>query len=244
MKPRIGVSMNYARTEGGPERAYLDREYLDLWPRFGVVPFPIALTEDVDQIDAMLDCVDGVLFSGGLDLDPALWGRQQQPETILLHPRRQRFELKLYEMVQKRRLPIMGICLGIQIINVAHGGSLYQHLPDVPGQIDHGREGHTATHSVRLDKKGQFFDWLKTDSITVQSCHHQGVDRLGESLLASAVAADGVTEAIERLGYPFLMAVQWHPERDLDNPVNRTIVERFITAVQSHKKRKSSNATF
>ena len=239
MKSRIGVSMNYARLEGGPEQAYLDREYLDLWSLFGVVPFPIALTEDADQIDAMLDCVDGVLFTGGLDLDPVLWGRQQQPETILLHPRRQRFELKLYEAVQKRRMPIMGICLGIQIINVAHGGSLYQHLPDTPGQIDHGREGHTTTHPIRLDKKGRFFDWLKTESITVQSCHHQGVDRLGESLLASAVADDGVTEAIEQPGYPFLMATQWHPERDLKNPVNRTIVERFITAVQSHKKRNS-----
>ncbi len=243
MKSRIGISMNYARLEGGPEQAYLDREYFDLWSLFGVVPFPIALTEDADQIDAMLDCVDGVLFTGGLDLDPVLWGRQQQPETILLHPRRQRFELKLYEAVQKRRLPIMGICLGIQIINVAHGGSLYQHLPDVPVQLDHGREGHTTTHPVRLDKKGQLFDWLKTDSITIQSCHHQGVDRLGESLLASAVAADGVTEVIERPGYPFLMAMQWHPERDLENPVNRAIVERFITAVQSRKKRKSSNAT-
>ena len=235
MTPCIGVSMNYNLTDEGSQRAYLDSEYLDFLLDSGALPFPIAPTQNPDQLDAVLDHLDGILFTGGLDLDPSLWREKPHPKTKLLHARRQQFEFTLYEAVQKRRLPIMGICLGIQMINVAHGGSLYQHIGEFPGKIDHGQDGRSTEHKVTLDRGSRLFALLKTDNLTVPSCHHQGVNRLGDGLLAAAVAGDGVVEAVERVEYPFLMAVQWHPERDPGNPISRTILKEFLSAAKSFR---------
>ncbi|MBN1764690.1 MAG: gamma-glutamyl-gamma-aminobutyrate hydrolase family protein [Sedimentisphaerales bacterium] len=231
MKPCVGVSMNYSQESSGVDRAYLDSTYLDFLFDSGAIAVPVALTEDAECLNGQLDRLDGVLFTGGLDLTPVLWQEQKHPQARLVHPRRQIFEFKLYEAAQKRRLPIMGICLGIQMINVAHGGSLYQHLPESPGLVDHGGEGRTTEHKVRLDKYSRLYEVFMKEEMVVGSCHHQGVNSLGESLLAAAVADDGVVEAIERPDYPFLLAVQWHPERDMDNPINRGIVECFLRAL-------------
>lgn len=235
MAPCIGVSMNYNLTDEGPEQAYLNGEYLDFLLDSGALPFPIAPAKNPDQLDAALDHLDGILFTGGLDLDPSLWQEKPHPKTKLLHARRQQFEFTLYEAVQKRRLPVMGICLGIQMINVAHGGSLYQHVSEFPGKIDHGQEGRSTEHKVTLDRGSRLFSLLKTDNLAVASCHHQGINRLGNGLLAAAVADDGVVEAVERVEYPFLMAVQWHPERYPDSPISRTILEEFLSAAKSFR---------
>ncbi len=233
MKPRIGIGMNYRMTEEGAECAYLDHHYFDVLASLGAMPIPVIPTEDVILLDAIIKELDGVLFTGGLDIDPSLWDQDLHEETRLLHPRRQRFDLLLYEQVQKHRLPVMGICLGIQIINVAHGGSLHQYLPDVNDQIDHGDEEHTTQHTVTLEPKSQIHDWLGIEEITVPSCHQQGIDRLGKQLVAVGRSEDGLVEVIERPKYPFLLAVQWHIERDMIQPLSRTIFEKFLNAAGS-----------
>lgn len=233
MKLRIGIGMNYRTTDDGSECAYLDNHYFDVLAELGVVPLPIIPTEDVILLDAILKQVDGVLLTGGLDIDPSLWDEDLHEETRLLHPRRQRFDLLLYEQVQKLRLPIMGICLGIQMINVAHGGSLHQYLPDVNDEVDHGDEEHTTTHTVVLEPKTQIHQWLQIDQISIPSCHQQGINRLGKGLVAAGTTEDGLVEIIERPKYPFLLAIQWHIERDMTQPLSRTIFDQFLNAAGS-----------
>ena len=233
MKLRIGIGMNYRTTDDGSECAYLDNHYFDVLAELGVVPLPIIPTEDVILLDAILKQVDGVLLTGGLDIDPSLWDEDLHEETRLLHPRRQRFDLLLYEQVQKLRLPIMGICLGIQMINVAHGGSLHQYLPDVNDEVDHGDEEHTTTHTVVLEPKTQIHQWLQIDQISIPSCHQQGINRLGKGLVAAGTTEDGLVEIIERPKYPFLLAIQWHIERDMIQPLSRTIFDQFLNAAGS-----------
>ncbi len=231
MKPRIGISMNYRRTDSGVERAYLDSSYLDFLTDYEVLPCPIPPTVDSDQLGEYLNVVDGVLFTGGMDLDPGLWDEPIHPKTELVHSRRQRYDLLLYELVCQRRTPIMGVCLGLQMINIAHGGSLYQHLPEKPGSVDHGGEFNFTTHNLNVNIASKFYDWIRTDKIKVAGGHHQGINRLGEGLVAAGTAEDGVVEAVELNDYPFLFAVQWHPEKDMADFVNRTVIEKFIGAV-------------
>jgi putative glutamine amidotransferase len=129
----------------------------------------------------------------------------------------------------------MGICLGLQLINVAEGGTLYQHLPESPGEVNHGCEGTAARHGLNVNPDSCLFTWLKKRRIEVSSNHHQGIDKVSENLRAAAVADDGVTEAVELEDYPFLTAIQWHPERDMNNPVNRIIMEKFLQAAGRHR---------
>jgi len=138
----------------------------------------------------------------------------------------------LYEQVQKRELPILALCFGMQMINVAHGGSLHQHLPDLELDIDvdHGGEKGMREHVIHCDLGSHLFDWVQSEQFKVNSVHHQGIDRLGEGLKPAAVAEDGLVEAFERSDYPFLLGVQWHPERNLADSVNRTIMEKFLEA--------------
>ena len=236
MKPRIGISMNYHVAPEGVERAYLDMTYFSVVEEFGGLPFPICPTDNIVQLNAILGHVDGMLFTGGLDLDPTLWDEELHREAQLVHPRRQRFDLMLYEQVRKRELPILALCFGMQLINVAHGGSLHQHLPDLEFdiEVDHGGEEGMTEHVIQCDSDSRLFDWVKMGQFPVNSAHHQGVCLLGQGLKPSAVAEDGIVEAFEHSEYPFLVGAQWHPERNLSNPVNRTIIEEFLTASTRH----------
>lgn len=236
MKPRIGISMNYRSVEGAGERAYIDSPYFDFLTQLGAVALLIPPTENSETLGELLNCLDGVLFTGGLDLDSALWQEKPHKQSILVHPRRQRFEFMLYGAVRDRKLPVMGICLGLQMINVFHNGSLHQHLPDHPAppdQIDHGKEFNNTRHNLNINPQSKLFDWLKADRVTVKSGHHQGINRLGDSLIPAGVADDGIVEAIESNDYPFLIATQWHPEREPSEPINQIIIEKFLDAARN-----------
>ena len=229
-KTRIGVSMNYRQCQSGTERAYIDSPYFDALTKLGAVPVPILPIEDRDILDITLDGLQGVLLTGGLDLDPHLWQQQQHAKTELVHPRRQRVDFLLYERAKKRELPILGICLGLQMINVAHGGSLYQHLPDRDSNISHGREHEHTEHKLLLDHESLLYRRLKREHVIVKSGHHQGIERVGNGLLAAGMSEDGVVEMVELPNYPFLLAVQWHPEKDIENPVNKEVFMSFLQA--------------
>ncbi len=228
--------MNYHVAEEGVERAYIDMPYFSYLEEFGALPFPICPTDNIVQLDAVLSLLDGILFTGGYDIDPSLWGETLHKKARLIHPRRQRFDLMLYEQASKKQMPILALCLGMQLINVAHGGSIHQHIPDLKRgvKVEHmGPKDQMTQHSVTLDYSGKLFDWLQTESIAINSGHHQGINRLGEGLAPTAVAEDGIVEAFERVDYPYLQALQWHPERDLASPVNRIVIEKFLQASRS-----------
>jgi len=185
-----------------------------------------ALTEDPDEL---LDRIDGLILTGGTDLDPDLYGEQPHAETQAYQRDRDDFEIALSLRAIERDMPVLGICRGMQVLNVAHGGSLLQHLPESHGHEDHRRVPGSfdgADHDVRL----------VADSVAAQAAgellhptkshHHQGVGRIGEPLVVSGISVlDDLPEALERTDRTFVLGVQWHPEADPHSRVIGTLVE-------------------
>jgi putative glutamine amidotransferase len=165
-----------------------------------------------------LDLLDGLVMAGGADIDPASYGAKPHPETLDTVPERDRFEIALVRAAIERELPVLGICRGMQLINVAYGGTLLQHLPERFGHHEHLRVPGTfdgADHDVKLVEGSLAAQAAGEIHHATKSHHHQGVDRLGEGLQISGCSAmDGLVEAIEMPGRRFVLGVQWHPEAD------------------------------
>jgi len=165
----------------------------------------------------VLDGLDGLIITGGKDIDPARYGEAPHPKTD--EPRRDRdtWEFALLAEAMRRRIPVLGICRGAQVLNVALGGTLHQHLPDVVGHSGHQLGNAVFNTSQVRTVPGTRLAALIGDSSDAQCYHHQAIAQLGEGLMVSARDADGVIEAIEVPGANFAVAVQWHPEERLDD---------------------------
>lgn len=177
-----------------------------------------------DGIDETLDALDGLIFSGGADLDPQLYGQESHPETSGVTEERDRFELALLEGALERDMPVLAICRGSQVLNVARGGDLVQHLPDVVGDEKHNHTpGTFADHDVTVEE-GTRLGELLDGRAPVKSHHHQGFGRLGEGLKVSAYAEDGTVEAVEDPDRRFALGVLWHPEAGDDRKLFEELV--------------------
>lgn len=213
--PRIGVS-GVVRTWDGAERTGVNAAYLRSVLAVGGVPLILAPLLGPSYASRALDGVDGVILTGGEDVDPQWYAAE--PSAFLNPPSRERdlFELALFAAARQRELPILGICRGIQLINVALGGTLFQDLPtERAGPVDHypSTPRSARGHSVRLAPGSRAAEALGAVSLQVNSFHHQAVRDLAPSLVASGWTEDGVVEAVETNGEaPWLLAVQWHPE--------------------------------
>ena len=160
--------------------------------------------------------LDGLILTGGKDVDPAAYGQQPHPATEEPANERDEWEFALLRAALDRRVPVLGICRGPQVINVALGGTLHQHLPDVLGHSGHRVADATfASHTAHI-AAGTRLNRLLGDSIATRCYHHQGIDQVGAGLIASA-RCDGVIEGIESAGENFVVGVQWHPEENLDD---------------------------
>lgn len=179
-----------------------------------VAPDP-ALTEDPDEL---LDRIDGLMLTGGADVDPGLYGEEPHPETQMFQRDRDEFEIALALRAIDRDMPVLGICRGMQVLNVAHGGTLLQHLPESQGHEDHRRVPGSfdgADHDVRLLADSVAASAAGELLHPTKSHHHQGVGRIGEPLLVSGTSVlDELPEALERPDRSFVLGVQWHPEAD------------------------------
>jgi putative glutamine amidotransferase len=181
----------------------------------------------IEEPDPVLDLVDGLILAGGVDLDPATYGADAHPETDTPNEPRDAFELALARRALARDIPVLGICRGMQVMNVAAGGTLHQHLPDVIGHADHRRvPGTFGDHPVRLEE-GSLAARAAGEALhATKSHHHQGVDRVGEGLQVSGWATvDDLPEAIEDPRKRFALGVQWHPEADEQSPMIAALVE-------------------
>ncbi len=215
MPPVIGLSTYSERTRYGPwdqESAVLPRGYVDLVERAGGIPVllpPVGIARR-----ELVDRLDGVVLTGGADLDPARYNAVPHPATRGIRVDRDEFEFTLFGLARASAMPVLAICRGLQLVNVALGGTLLQHLPDVLGHTDHARTpGVFGTTRVVTTPRSRVAAIVGPE-VRAQCHHHQGIDVLAPDLLATAHAPDGTIEAVESRGGPFLVGVQWHPEAD------------------------------
>jgi putative glutamine amidotransferase len=178
-----------------------------------------------EGVEETLDALDGILFSGGSDIDPSQYGHEPHPETNNVRPERDRGEFALLTAALERDMPVLAVCRGSQVFNVARGGDLVQHLPDVVGDERHKHTpGVFADHDVDV-REGTRLAELLGDRAPVKSHHHQGFGRLGEGIVESARADDGTIEAIEDPAKRFALGVLWHPEEGEDAALFRALVD-------------------
>ena len=176
-------------------------------------------------VEQTLDALDGLVFSGGADLDPAGYDAEPHPETNGIRPERDRAELALMGAALERDTPVLAVCRGMEIMNVLHGGDLVQHLPEVVGDEKHKHTpGVFADHDVSVADESRLARILG-DRAPVKSHHHQGVGRVGDGLVETAWAEDGTIEGLEDPARSFALGVLWHPEEDEDAALFRALVE-------------------
>jgi gamma-glutamyl-gamma-aminobutyrate hydrolase PuuD len=191
---------------------------------------------DADGVEETLDALDGILFSGGADLDPAAYGAEAHPETNGVRPERDRAELALLEGALARDMPVLAVCRGVQVLNVARGGDLVQHLPEVVGNESHREvKGAFSEHPVRIEDESRLGGVLG-DRTPVKSSHHQGLGRVGEGLREVAWADDGTVEALEDPERRFAVGVLWHPEAGED----MKLFEALVAEARAYKEDKRS----
>ena len=186
---------------------------------------PLLVPPDGDGIDETLAVLDGLVFSGGNDLDPGSYGADAHPETTSTAPERDDAELALLTAALERDLPVLAVCRGSQILNVARGGDLVQHLPEIVGHHDHRpTPGEFTEHAVTLADRSRLADVLGSGHAPVKSHHHQGFGRVGEGLREAAWADDGTIEAVEDPSKRFALGVLWHPEESDDRRLFEALV--------------------
>jgi len=182
----------------------------------------VLVPPDEEGVDELLDALDGLIFSGGNDLAPDSYGAEAHPATTGTNPARDRGELALLAAALERDLPVLAVCRGVEVLNVARGGDLVQHLPDAVGHEGHRAvAGEFSEHTVRVDPSSR----IGGVPGEVKSHHHQGLGRIGEGLREVAWADDGVVEAVEDPTKPFLVGVLWHPEAGEDQRLFQQLVE-------------------
>jgi putative glutamine amidotransferase len=202
--------------------AVIPLAYVDAIERAGGRPLLVPPSEE--GLEETLAAVDGLLFSGGSDLDPAAYGQEAHPQTVDVRPERDRGELALLEAALERDLPVLAVCRGSQVLNVARGGDLVQHLPDVVGDDKHKHTpGVFADHQVSVRAESRL-GALFGDRAPVKSHHHQGFGQIGTGLVEAAWAEDGTVEAIEDPNRRFAVGVLWHPEEGEDAALFQALV--------------------
>jgi putative glutamine amidotransferase len=231
-RPVIGICTALERARWSvwdQQAALLARNYVQAVQRAG--GFALMLAPDpclVEDAGEALDLIDGLVLAGGADIDPHTYGQEAHAETVDTVPERDVFEIALVRAAIERDMPVLGICRGMQLINVARGGTLMQHLPERFGHHDHRRALGSfdgADHEVDLREGTLALRAAGETRHPTKSHHHQGVDRLGDGLEISGTSVmDGLPEAIELPGSQFVLGVQWHPEADTSSPVLDALV--------------------
>jgi putative glutamine amidotransferase len=235
-RPFIGITLDHH--PGGGYSNYpwyaLRQNYCDAVSDAGGIP---VLIPYYDQHRApYLDHIQGLLVPGGaFDIDPLKYGQRKRHKQVTVNRQRCDFDLLIIQEALKRRLPFLGICAGMQALNVALGGTLHQHiLQDIPGSLDHEQPPphHLPSHAITIKENTRLFHMAQSASVQVNSTHHQGVDCLGHGLRVSAQAPDGVIEAIELEDHPFFLGVEWHPEYQYTE-LDRSLFHHFIKEAAS-----------
>lgn len=236
MKPLIGITVVAEPEPDNPRSGgvlKLNYNYAQFVADAGGIPILIPPQGDPKLMAEMLD---GWLIPGGLDIDAKEFGQENHPKAEVMPPERFQIEKELYQNANAD-MPILGICYGCQFLNVMRGGNLIQHLHDVVETGETHVPGDIQEYKVNPGTKlGQ----LVGTEATGRSFHHQAVDQVGQDLIVTAHASDGVVEAIEDPNKDFFLAVQWHPERTPESETSRNLIQAFINAAASYKAKKQT----
>jgi putative glutamine amidotransferase len=217
-RPVIGITTDSNDTD---DRYALTMTYVQAVEKAGGLPLLLPYAVDHALIPQYVDMLDGILFTGGNDMNPSRFGEEWHPKVARMDERREKFEFALIAEVEKRRMPALGVCFGSQLMNVYRGGSLTQFLPEQkPDAMEHRKlpDREPTRHPVKLDTDSQIGRAIGKREVSVNSYHKQAVNKIGHGLKIIATAPDGVIEAFEDPTLPLFAAVQWHPERLIDEP--------------------------
>jgi putative glutamine amidotransferase len=240
-KPLIGVTVSEIRSKEDAQRVHhgeptqtemtLGLAYMRAVERAGGLPValpPVATS----NVDGLLDHLSGLLLTGGPDLDPSCYGAEPHAELGPTDLAVDTFEIALCRNADRRGMPILGICRGAQVLNVARQGTLHQHLPDLVHGVEHRQvePGDRTTHEVRVAPDSGLAQTTGGGPVNVNSFHHQAIDRLGKDLRAVAWARDGVVEALESDLGGFVLGVQWHAETLVGEAEQLALFERLVAA--------------
>ncbi|MCU0542566.1 MAG: gamma-glutamyl-gamma-aminobutyrate hydrolase family protein [Oscillatoriaceae cyanobacterium Prado104] len=230
--PIVGIT-TYSRSQAGEYS--LNGAYTDAVQKAGGIPILLP----PNQLDpaSIFDIVDGLIFSGGGDINPEIYGGCIEETVYAIDPERDNFELSLAKLALKSDIPILGICRGMQMLNVASGGELIIHVPEVYGTaVNHRKENPTSPieHTIKIDPNSRLAKIMGTTSTTIVSWHHQSVKNIVPSWQISAWAPDSLVEAMEYENHPWMVAVQWHPEMSPNSIPNFQIFRAFVQAAAAN----------
>jgi putative glutamine amidotransferase len=242
MKPLIGVTPDFNAGDrkewGGKEPTYFLRaRYVRAVEELGGIPVVLPLVSDLQSRRRLLSSIDGLLLTGsGPDLPPGLYGERQRYTFGIMSNRRSTFEFDMVRLAKAADIPVLGICGGMQVMNVALGGSLFQDIPSQVNKPLQHRQPARATnlsHAVTVAPGSLLRRIVHTATLRVNSSHHQSVKDVARSLVASAVAPDGIVEAVESPDCRFFLGIQWHPEFLFERyRLHRRLFETFLRAAR------------
>ena len=234
-KPVIGYTLDYEAGNAAKYSRYpwyaMRENYLTSATKSGGIPLP--LPHELELVEEYLGMIDALLVTGGdFDIPPHYYGQEISSDKVSLKERRTAFELAMTRGALKRNMPVLGICGGQQLLAVALGGTLIQHIPDsIENPLPHEQPNprHEAGHDIEIKPDTLLHRIVGEENIAVNSAHHQAVDQVGERLIINSVAPDGVIEGIECPEYAFCLGVQWHPEFHI-TPADTKIFDAFVKA--------------
>lgn len=232
-KPVIGLTGSYKPDLETPQH-FLNQSYFEVIRHFGGIPILIPVFAQKEELEFLLNQCDGLLLTGGNDMDPALFGERVLNDTVVIAAERDEAEYHVLDFAVQRNLPIFGICRGVQVMNVYFGGTLYQDIPvQIPSDVAHRMEKpfHRTCHSCFVAPDTPLHKLTGVCEFGVNSHHHQAVKDLAPGFISMGRSEDGIIEAICDPSKPFCWGVQWHPERIWDIEISSArLFEAFITA--------------
>ncbi|HEV7703981.1 MAG TPA: gamma-glutamyl-gamma-aminobutyrate hydrolase family protein [Gemmatimonadaceae bacterium] len=244
-RPIIGITTQTLEPVPGelPRCWVMSQRYVDVLTSVGAIPWIIPLTTDTATLRAVYERLDGVFLPGGVDMGPDQYSEPRLPVCGVTDPDRDRVEVALVQWAMAERKPVLAVCRGVQVLNVAAGGTLYQDLAEwCEAAIKHDywpmepKQRRDLVHEVIIEPGTQLAQIIGAGSTTVNSMHHQGIKKLAPGLVVNALAPDGLIEGVEGRDESYLVGVQWHPEELVESdPAMRRLFESFIESASAYE---------